>query len=589
MVGLKATGINMLGSSKLLVSTATLLFFSWLVLILNLRTDYVNLSGVAPLGMVYLLFPAYWLILAGFIATCFFVFRKPDTPRWLHIVLLAQFALMLYYTPFLLGGFSWSPDSLWHAGVADYMPSILSGSSVTLGDYAQSYPLSFMVTYGVESVFSLDVVTYTLYVFPPICIVLISSLAYFFASRISNKKTAFLSMLLALPALHYIEPHVSPFATGTVLLLASLVLLTYKGPKASVLSLLLIVALVLTHPISPLFLGIYLSAAVIVNLFYRKHPAEQVYAVPYINKLSATSPRRNVLRLTLLLLVLGAFWFYWTLYQASPNYLGVQATVSKVFDLTFLTNVASAVQWTAGGQGFLYPQVSQLSLFIYAIFLVSVIAIFAFSFVDFLRHKKHAGQSTSLLLTLTLTAIGSGIMSYLLFASSGERFLLGRGLIVFLLMGAVCVASYFAGSGKSGLIKTTVAFVLVAFLVCTFPVIAYSKEAYNTFTPSAESGLVFLSENIDLSQETLSMTSDQQLAAYADLRENLTLTGFPPDLNKQKPDVIVLRVNSYYFLAMRYNMSLTNNSYTLLCENLTQNPLYDKVYSNSKFDIYRRP
>jgi hypothetical protein len=578
----------MLSSSKLLVTVATFVFLSWLLLILNLRTDYMNLSGVAPLGMINLLFPAYWIILAGFVAACFFVFRKEDSPRWLHIVLLAQFALMLYYTPFLIGGFSWSPDSLWHAGVAEYMPSILSGSSVTLGDYAQSYPLSFMVTYGVERIFSLDVVTYTLYVFPPICIVLISSLAYFFASRISNPKTAFLSLLLALPALHYLEPHVSPFATGTVLLLASLVLLTYKGAKAAALSLLLIAALVLTHPISPLFLGIYLAAAVIANFFYRKHPTEQDFTVPFINKLSASSPSRNVLRLTLLLLALGALWFYWTLYQASPNYLGVQTTVSKVLDFTFLSNIAGAVEWTTGGQEFLYPQVSQLSLFIYAIFLVSVIAILGVYVVDFLRHKKQFAQSTPMLLTLTLTALGSGVMSYLLFASSGERFLLGRGLVVFILMGSICLALYLSNSVKIRRLKTVFAFSFIAFLVFTFPIIAYSKEAYNTFTPSAESGLVFLSGNLNLSEVSVSMTSDQQLASYADLTKNLTLTGFPPNLTNQKPTVVVLRENAFYFLAMRYDLSLTNNSYTQLDGNLSQNALYDKVYSNSKFDIFLR-
>ncbi len=583
----------MLSDSKALASIATLLFINWLVLILSLRADYVNLAEVAPLGMVNLLFPYYWIVLLAFVVTCFFTFKNHDSPRWLHILLLAQLGLMLYYTPFLLGGFSWSPDSLWHAGVADYMPSILSGSHVTLGEYAQSYPLSYLVTYGFENLFSLNVFEYTLYIFPPVCIVLISTLAYFFASRIFDKRTAFLSLLLALPALHYIEPHVSPFATGTVLLLASLTLLTYKSAKALVFSALLGVLLVLTHPISPIFLGIYLASALIVTLLFREKAINAKTGTFLINpnriKPKVSSKSVNVLYFSLLLVSLGAFWFYWTVYQAAPNYVGVQSPVANVFNLHFITNLFNTVQWTTSGGGFLYPWISQLSLLVYGLFLIGMLAVFMANFVGFIKNRRTAGSgSLPKLLTLTLMAVASGVMSYLLFSSSGERFLLGRGLIFFLLMASICIGSFLAEAVGKSRLKIAVAFLFVLFLVCTFPVVSYSKEAYNTFAPSSGLGLSFLSENINLSRGSLSMSYDQQLAAYVDLSKNLTLTGFPPDLSKQRPAVIVLRENAYYLLAMRYNFSLTNNSYTLLSENLTQNPLYDRAYSNAKFEVYVR-
>jgi hypothetical protein len=76
--------------------------------------------------------------------------------------------------------------------------------------------------------------------------------------------------------------------------------------------------------------------------------------------------------------------------------------------------------------------------------------------------------------------------------------------------------------------KMLFAFGLVAFLVCTFPFISYSKEAYNTFTPSAGAGLSFLSTNINLEDKTLSMGYDQQLASYVDLSQDLYLLSFPP-------------------------------------------------------------
>jgi hypothetical protein len=178
-------------------------------------------------------------------------------------------------------------------------------------------------------------------------------------------------------------------------------------------------------------------------------------------------------------------------------------------------------------------------------------------------------------------------MSYLLFSSSGERFLLGRGLIFFLLMGSICLATYILGTNlKLQKIKTAFAFTLILLLFFTFPIISYSKEAYNTFTPSADAGLNFLASEIDLSKKTLSMTNDQQLASYVNLTTSLELIGFPPDFSYQNPDIAVIRINSFYLMAMRYDLSFINNSVTTLNGNLTQNLPYNHVYSNSAFEIF---
>ena len=571
------------------------LFFSWIFLVLTKGPDYKILVRTDPLAMINVLFPYFWVILAAFIAVCLVVFIQRGSPTWLHILLLAQISLMLYYTPFLLGGFSWSPDSLWHGGVASYMPSILSGSKFSLTEYGQSYPVSFLITYGVERLFSINVFTYTLYIFPPICTALISSLAYFFTSRILDKRTAFLSMLFALPTLHYIEIHVSPFATGTVLLLASLVLLTYKSAKALAFSLLIILAATLTHPISPIFLGIYLICVLIVNFLFGKN-SMMLHSFGVSLKcffkgkdLRTYYINSRIFIVPLMFLFLVDFWLYWTIYEAAPNYIGVDVPVSKILDLSFLTNLINTVEWTTGGQGFIYPRISQLSLSIYGIFLVSIATIFLINLFKFLKNRKNVEISVPIRLTLTLTAIASGVMSYLLFSSSGERFLLGRGLIFFLLMGSICIATYIVGTNvKRPKIKIAIAFVFILFLFFTFPIISYSKEAYNTFTPSADAGLKFLTNKIDLSHKTLSMTSDQQLASYVNLTKGLELIGFPPNLTYQKPDVVVLRINSYYLMSMRYDLSFTDNTYTKLRYNLTENQPYNHIYSNSEFDIYLR-
>jgi hypothetical protein len=568
---------NCLLQPKRLLFLSFLPFFIWLIMVLKLQATYVSAVESDALAMINILFPYFWIILTLLISICLYAFYRKDSPSWLHVILLVQLSLMLYYTPFLLGGFSWSPDSLWHGGVAEYIPALLTGSKYVLTDYGQSYPLSFLVTYGVEKLLQVNIQTYSLYIFPPLCIALFSSLAYLFLSRISNKSTAFIAMLLALPALHYFEPHVSPFATGTVLLLVSLLLLTYTGTKAAILNLLVIAALVLTHPVSPIFLGLYVSSVLLVSL-------TQVRRDFLKSKATRSFVRVNVVLLFVFLII---FWSYWTFYKVAPNYVGVKTPVANILNLNFITNLVNAVEWTAGGQGFIYPLISHLSLFIYALFMVGVLAVFVFNLFKIIKKKD---TLTTVRIELALTAILSAAMSYLLFSSSGERFLLGRGLIFFLLLGSACIATYISRDRpKRFRVQTAASFVFILFLVCTFPIIAYSKEAYNTFTPPAETGLVFISTKVDLSNKTISMTSDQQLASYADLTKGLNLVDFPPNLTRQKPDLVVMRINSYYFIAMRYDLSFFNNSYTALYDKLADDTSYNRIYSNSQFEVYIRP
>lgn len=561
---------------KSLVIISLFLFALWLLLVLISRPTFASAVLSDPLAMINVLFPYYWIILGAFVVLCVFTFLKKDSPRWLHATLLVQLALMLYYTPFLVGGFSWSPDSLWHAGVARYLPSILSGANLPLTEYAQSYPFSFAVTYGAENILQINVVTYTLYVFPPICIALISGLAYFFISRITEKQTAFLSMLIALPALHYIEPHVSPFATGTVLLLASLVLLTYRGMKYVALNVALIVALVLTHPISPLFLGVY------------------IFGLLLFGSTSITfgqSLKRLRLNLILLLAGLGVFWFFWTYFVAAKNYVGITAPLNNVLSLDFLNGLSGAVQFTTGGQGFIFPQIGQLSLLIYAIFGILILTICVTNLFVALRKRRGLQPTSRIQLQLAFTALGSAAIGYLLFSSSGERFLLGRGLLFFLLMGSVCISSFIMNAKfKKPRILTALAIGFIVFLAVTFPVVSYSKEDYNTFTPDSQAVLTYLTTQMDLTNKTISMGYYQQLAAYANLSEGFNPLGFPPDMNLtiQKPDIVVLRLNYYYLLAMRYEFSFTNNSYTRALEYLENTTNYREVFSNDQGQIWVR-
>jgi hypothetical protein len=715
---------------EIVASLSVLLFSFWVFLIINDAPRFQEAVGTDSLAMIDVLFPYFWVVLLAFVGICFSSFSITDCPRWLYMLLIAQLSLMLFSTPFLLSGFSWSPDSLWHGGIARYLPQILSGSEIQLSQYAASYPFSFLTTYFATEIVGINIVTYTLYIYPLVACVLIGVLSYFFAARVFGNKVGFLAMLFTLPVWHYVEPHVSPFSLGTILVLLTFVLLTYKSRLAFGLSLVTLVIVTLTHPISPISLGGYVFAYFFVGFFLKRSQGE-----------SLVSSRRSSF---FILIFLGVLWFFWTLNFSMSSYQGVRNAVLSVFNLDFLNRVSSVSQFAVGGQGFIYSEIHILSLVIYGFFLVvisfplfeylihrlvgsktmklwvrssdetehgfistetlskifralwfgvsfisviwflywifyevfvwnktlsqvqpsnyfglisftsliilsailwkrgisekvkalffgvSFISVIWFSywiFYDVFVWNKTLSQVqpsnyfglisfTSLIIlgailwkrgisekaktvymqlsstfndkiALSFASLISAIFGVVLFLSSGERFLLGRGLLYFLLFGSMVFATFFVKSGHfGGKKRKVVALSLVVFLFCSFPVISYSKEAYNSFTPSAEAGLTFLSSDIDLSKNSLSMGGDQQLASYIDLTKGFDPLHFPPNLTYESPDVIVMRINTYYVISMRYALSFTNNSYVNLEEELEMSSNYNKIYSNGRFEIY---
>ena len=572
-------------NSRVIAALSVVVFGFWGVFVLSVASEYQNISGYVNasadgvfrgFAMIEVLFPEFWIILLFFAGICFITFRQFEDKSWLHMLLIGELSLMLFFTPFLLGGFSWSPDSLWHGGAANYIPELLAGSKPILTHYVQAYPFSFATSFFAQQVLGIGVFNYTLYVYPLFCIVLIAETAYVFASRMLGYRIAFISMLMTLPSWHYFEGHVSPFSFGTILVFGILILLTSKKRGAITLSFVGMIVLVTTHPISPIALGVFLFAAISINIFLKIFAEHK----GFIQKSS----------LVPIFLFLVVIWFGWTFFQAMKLYTGVDIAVSNVLSFNFINRIIYASGFTAGGDSFIIPEIHQLSLAIYGI-LFFVLIIAGWDFLKVVRHKKEFDFGlVQKRLTLALAAVIYALMGFMLFLSSGERFLLGRGLLFFLFMGFMVIATYLFSQEKAfSRVKRGVAWILILFLLCSFPVISYSKEAYNTFTPTANFGLLFLGENVELSNmRTISMAMDQQLASYADLNENFTMLPFPPDLNTTTPDVIVLRINAYFVISMRYDLSFDNNSYTELRANLTRNSNYNRIYANPDFEIYVR-
>jgi len=548
----------------------------WLVLIFNTIEVFQNIHGVDPLAMINVLFPYFWIILGLFASLCFLSLYLDFDTRWLHLLLLCELSLVLFFTPFFLSGFSWSPDSLWHGGVASYMPEILDGLKPAFSHYAESYPLSFITTYCVEQVSGINVFSYTLYIYPPICIIAMTMLAYVFASRLLSPRKAFISIMLTLPALHFIEPHVSPFSAGTILVLVSFVLLTIEGRIARLLNFFVILTLTLTHPISPISLGIFLVTVGILGIILKGAHA-------------CRSPLFGTSFVASNLLFLGIVWFTWTVYYAMSVYKSVGYAILNVVTLNFLSRLEYVSRWTVGGQAFIYSGIHGLNLEVYAIFLlfVSILLISDLSRIRFAWKKKwttnHAVYDR---MTLAFSSIIYAGFGYTLFLTTGQRCLLGRCLIFYILMGSMSISMYLDQRKRTGRgFKELLAVIFVLNLLLSFPIISYSKEAYNTFTPSSGHGLTFVASNIDLSRYSISMGNDQQIAAYVNLSKGVLCPEYPPS-NRTSPDFIVLRTNSFFVSAMRYDLSFERNQFTELRDSLNKNMSYRKIYSSPTFEVY---
>jgi hypothetical protein len=539
---------------------------------------FQNVHNVDPLSMINVLFPSFWILLGAIAVLSWLTLQVAQGTRWLHLLLLCETALMLFYTPFLLSGYTWSPDSLLHGGIASYMPNILKGASLpSFGLYAESYPFSYLLTYCVEQVSGLNVFTYSLYIYPAIFTVAFTMLGYVFVSMLLNPRIAFASMILTLPALHYIEPHVSPFSAGTLLVLGALIALVMEDKTSKGILFFFIAANVFTHPISPLSLGLFFVAILLVRLIGRRFTPASEFQVPN-NLFSKVSYG--------MVAFLGIAWFVWTTSWASSIYESVGITIRRVLTLSFLTQVERVSEFTTGG-GFIYRNISLINEVVYAVFALFAVLVIVWHLGRWLLRKKETYLSL-LSLLFAFSSVAFAGYAYALFLASGQRTLLGRGLLFFIYAGAISISLFLLKERTK--IKTAIinvgTLLLIASLFVTFPIVSYSKEAYNTYTPSSGSGMVFISSFVNLSKYSISMSADQQLASYVDATKEVKLSDYPPELNVTTPSLVVLRINYFFVAAMRYDMSFQTNDYTVMKDILENDARYAKIYSDPASEAY---
>lgn len=561
---------------NLIVYGTTLLpLFLWIILVINVRGIYLNSRNDDALAMLHSLFPFYWFLLLIVLSLSVVVLSIDR--KWLHILLLLQMSIIFYYTPIALSGFPSNPDTLWHTSIGTSISEVLSGRELQFSHYGMAYPLSFILTKIVAEVSGADILTYTVYIYPVFGVCATTLLGYVLTSKFLAPRNAFVSMLLTLPALHYFNANVSPRFDGFLLTLTVMIFLARFERKSTALGLLLMFPLILTHPTSPLIVGAFLLA-----IYFYKYISHDAWP-PFSLRL---------------ILVLGIGWVSWLVYHAVLVQESVRQALVRIITLKFSSGLGAAAEFAKLGGGFIYQEISALGNIVYIGYLAIALAIFFLKSAQINLRRKRERWLADTMRSLThrgavpiISALFYIILSFGILLGATQKYEeLQRALPFFILMTSIFIGAHIFSSrnAKSLSHNRNHLIVWLLFVFLSFPVISYSKEAYNTFPPSERTGMNFVAFNIPLHEKTISMYAKQQLIAFVPSFIHFRAIDFPPNLNETEPDIIILRKTGFFRISMRFDMSFETNQYTLLQNAINEHVLYDKIYSSSTFEIYTR-
>lgn len=531
------------------------------------------------MAMIQTLFPYYFVLIIVFAILVLSVYWLKIENKWLQIIILIEFALVLWYTPYLMSGFSRLPDSLWHTGISTQIPEVMQGNLVQFSyPYPSHYVGSYIFNYQILASSGVDSFNYSLFVFPLISIILIVMMWYIIVRKLFNQKVAYISTFIGIPLLHYIELHPSPHTVGVILLMLGIFILVKvlneeMNYKIIAILIFLFIIVLITHPISSIlflfffisFLGCRLGSKV---LHRRK-------GVPIFKSVNIS--------VWVALIILLIFLFSILLWI--PD-------VRQIFNFgnTEIIN-------NAGGQSinllnpfsirkFIYPEITLLSLLIYAsLALFALIALISIFLQVKALNKKHRVKlflerlscSGIAIICFAILSLGFAVMVVLL---GHPTTLIERGLMFFLLsISAFVISAWAIKKSRKNLkrILTTTGCVLI---VISYPIVGYSMESYINYPPSDDSGLQFLANRIDLNGKDVEMGFVTQLASYISSDVRFSMDG--------NMDIVVFRKVSYFHIAIAKELSFENNSYLQLHKEIDSSSNYSKVYTNPSFEIYVR-
>jgi len=134
------------------------------------------------------------------------------------------------------------------------------------------------------------------------------------------------------------------------------------------------------------------------------------------------------------------------------------------------------------------------------------------------------------------------------------------------------------------------ALAVVLLLTLTYPIVAYSIDAYSSAPRSEKKGLEFIASAVPMARRSMAMSHDDQLSLFAgskiDETEFFHLSDpHEPQFDMVWPDIFVYRSTGFYYAAMRLDLSFEKNRFTGFLA-AVDGLKYDRVYSSPTFEIY---
>jgi len=287
-------------------------------------------------------------------------------------------------------------------------------------------------------------------------------------------------------------------------------------------------------------------------------------------------------------------WFAWYSFYPGSRWGGAQELYQGMTPSGF-----GVAQEYLLGTPFIYRNIYSLNKGVYLFYAAAVILGIVYTVARTYAEKKSIRNCLSRLGGLSQGEIFMALSVPLLLIlalllAENAHDLIETGLTFIMLVLSCIIASIISRSFQYGIRRRIIHSLLIVtalFLTLSFPVIAYSIDAYTSIPESEEAGLEFLASNFSLYGKTLAMSSASQLALYGRFPSQTKLVSFADpevvDLSRIMPDLIVFRSTNSYYVIMRFDLSFENNRYSEYLAMVNQNK-YDKLYSSPTFEVYSK-
>jgi hypothetical protein len=282
-------------------------------------------------------------------------------------------------------------------------------------------------------------------------------------------------------------------------------------------------------------------------------------------------------------------WFLWYSYYPAPHRIAGDGGTSGLVGSLLPEELGTAGEYL-GGTPFIYANIYNLNKAIY--YLYAAAALVGIVYMVAINYSREKGVTKWILslggikrseACVAISMLPLIVFTFLLAERTHD--LIETGLTYMILALSCIVASAVVRSRWiDKKIASSIVVAAVLFLTMSYPIVAYSIDAYSSFPESERLGIEFLDSKVPLDGKTVAGTNVSQLALYP--QASSAAIKYINYRRKQiDADVAVMRSTGYYYIAMRFARSFETNAYTEYLR-MIENGRYNKVYSSPTFNIY---